>query len=100
MGIFSKLFKGPQIDMEKSNANAQKMRTLFNSAVEMCIRDRASVPRKPFTGDVGKVYIGIDAGSTTVKAAVIDLSLIHISSRGSIRARGRWWNPSKCGNRS
>lgn len=34
MGIFSKLFKGPQIDMEKSNANAQKMRTLFNSAVE------------------------------------------------------------------
>ncbi|WP_367925951.1 acyl-CoA dehydratase activase [uncultured Ruthenibacterium sp.] len=33
---------------------------------------KASVPRKPFTGDVGKVYIGIDAGSTTVKAAVID----------------------------
>lgn len=24
MGIFSKLFKGPQIDMEKSNANAKK----------------------------------------------------------------------------
>ena len=33
---------------------------------------KASVPRRPFTGDVGKVYIGIDAGSTTVKAAVID----------------------------
>ena len=33
---------------------------------------KASVPRKPFTGDAGKVYIGIDAGSTTVKAAVID----------------------------
>ena len=33
---------------------------------------KASVPRKPFTGDVGRVYIGIDAGSTTVKAAVID----------------------------
>ena len=24
MGIFSKLFKGPEIDMEKSAANAQK----------------------------------------------------------------------------
>ena len=34
MGIFSKLFKGPQIDMEKSNANAKKMRELFNGAVD------------------------------------------------------------------
>ena len=25
MGFFSKLFKGPEIDMEKSNANAKKM---------------------------------------------------------------------------
>lgn len=25
MGFFSKLFKGPEIDMEKSNANAEKM---------------------------------------------------------------------------
>lgn len=24
MGLFSKLFKGPQIDMEKSNENAKK----------------------------------------------------------------------------
>ena len=37
MGFFSKLFKGPEIDMEKSNANAKKMRVLFN---QMCIRDR------------------------------------------------------------
>lgn len=34
MGFFSKFFKGPEIDMEKSRANAQKMRRLFNQVVE------------------------------------------------------------------
>lgn len=34
MGLFGKLFKGPEIDMEKSNANAEKMRVLFNHVVE------------------------------------------------------------------
>ena len=34
MGLFSKLFKGPEIDMEKSDANAKKMRELFDQAVE------------------------------------------------------------------
>lgn len=34
MGIFSKFFKNPEIDMEKSNANSKKMRTLFNQVVE------------------------------------------------------------------
>ena len=29
MGFFGKLFKGSEIDMEKSNANAKKMRVLF-----------------------------------------------------------------------
>ena len=33
MGFFSKLFKGPDIDMEKSDANAKKMRALFHQAV-------------------------------------------------------------------
>ena len=33
MGLFGKLFKGPEIDMEKSSANARKMRDLFNQAV-------------------------------------------------------------------
>ena len=33
MGLFNHLFKGPQVDMEKSNANARKMRELFNSRV-------------------------------------------------------------------
>ena len=34
MGLFSKFFKGPEIDMEKSAANAKKMRALFNNVVE------------------------------------------------------------------
>ena len=34
MGFFSKLFKGPEVDMEKSRANANKMRILFNQVVE------------------------------------------------------------------
>ena len=34
MGFFSKLFKGPEIDMEKSKKNAEKMRLLFNQSVE------------------------------------------------------------------
>ena len=34
MGFFRKLFQGPEIDMEKSNANAKKMRILFNQVVE------------------------------------------------------------------
>ena len=29
MGLFSKLFKGPEIDMDKSRENSKKMRTLF-----------------------------------------------------------------------
>ena len=33
MGLFGKLFKGPSIDMEKSSANKQKMRALFNQVV-------------------------------------------------------------------
>ena len=33
---------------------------------------KASVPRRPFADSTGPVHIGIDAGSTTVKAAVID----------------------------
>ena len=34
MGFFSKLFKGPEIDMEKSRKNAEKMRHLINKSVE------------------------------------------------------------------
>ena len=34
MGLFSKLFKGPKPDMEKSAVNAKKVRALFDQAVE------------------------------------------------------------------
>lgn len=34
MGFFSKLFQGPEVDMEKSNANRKKMRLLFDQVVE------------------------------------------------------------------
>ena len=34
MGFFGKLFKGPEIDMEKSDANARRMRELFDGVVE------------------------------------------------------------------
>ena len=34
MGLFSKLFKGPEPDMEKSNANAKKMRQRLRQVVE------------------------------------------------------------------
>ena len=34
MGLFSKLFKEPEVDLEKSEANRQKMRALFNHVVE------------------------------------------------------------------
>ena len=35
MGFFSKFFKEPQVDLEKSSANAKKMRTLFNHVVTL-----------------------------------------------------------------
>ena len=34
MGLFGNLFKGPQVDMAKSDANRKKMRALFNQVVE------------------------------------------------------------------
>ena len=34
MGLFSKLLKGPQPDMEKSAANEKKVRALFDQVVE------------------------------------------------------------------
>ena len=34
MRLFSKLFKGPEVDQAKSDANRKKMRALFNQVVE------------------------------------------------------------------
>lgn len=60
MGIFSKLFRGPEIDMEKSSANAKKMRALFNQAVEDGERYRLIFG---YTEDVRRFNYGFIHGS-------------------------------------
>ncbi len=62
MGFFSKLFKGPEIDMEKSNANAKKMRQLFNQAVEHGDDYRIIFG---YTEDVSRFNYGFVHGSKT-----------------------------------
>ena len=62
MGLFGKLFKGPQIDMEKSAANAGKMRTLFNQVVENGDDYRLLYG---YTEDVSWFNYGIVHGSKT-----------------------------------
>ena len=60
MGIFGKLFKGPEIDMVKSNANAKKMRALFNQTVENGDDYRLIFG---FTEDVSRFNYGFVHGS-------------------------------------
>lgn len=62
MGFFGKLFKGPEVDMEKSNANARKMRELFDQVVE-----RGSEYQLIFgyTEDVSRFNYGFVHGSKT-----------------------------------
>ena len=60
MGIFGKLFKGPEIDMVKSNANAKKMRALFNQALENVDDYRLIFG---FTEDVSRFNYGFVHGS-------------------------------------
>ena len=62
MGFFSKLFKGPEIDMEKSNANAKKMRQLFKQAVEHGDDYRIIFG---YTEDVSRFNYGFVHGSKT-----------------------------------
>lgn len=62
MGFFSKLFHGPEIDLEKSNANAKKMRTLFNHAVEDGDSYRLIFG---YTEDVSRFNYGFVHGSKT-----------------------------------
>ena len=62
MGFFSKLFKGPEIDMEKSNANAKKMRALFNQVVEDGDEYRLIFG---YTEDVSRFNYGFVHGSKT-----------------------------------
>ena len=62
MGIFSKLFKGPEPDMEKSEANRKKARELFNQAVENGDSYRFIVG---YTEDVSRFNYGFVHGSKT-----------------------------------
>ena len=62
MGIFGKLFKGPEVDMEKSNANAKKMRVLFNQVVEDGDNYQLIFG---YTEDVGRFNYGFVHGSKT-----------------------------------
>ena len=62
MGFFGKLFKGPEIDMEKSNANTQKMRTLFDQVVENGGDYRLIFG---YTEDVSRFNYGFVHGSKT-----------------------------------
>lgn len=60
MGFLGKLFKGPQVDMEKSNANWAKMRALFQQAVENGDSYQLIFG---YTEDVGRFNFGIISGS-------------------------------------
>ena len=62
MGFFGKLFKGPEVDMEKSNANAKKMRLLFDQAVEGGSGYRLIFG---YTEDVSRFNYGFVHGSKT-----------------------------------
>lgn len=62
MGFFKNLFKGPEVDMEKSKANAQKMRALFNQAVKDGDSYRLIFG---YTEDVSRFNYGFVHGSKT-----------------------------------
>ena len=62
MGFFSKLFKGPEIDMAKSEANAKRMRVLFDQAVENGDSYRLLFG---YTEDVSRFNYGFVHGSKT-----------------------------------
>ena len=62
MGLFSKLFKGPEPDMEKSAANAKKVRALFDQAGEHGEEYRLIAG---YTEDVKRFNYGFVHGSKT-----------------------------------
>ena len=68
MGLFGKLFKGPEIDMEKSAANARRMRELFNDAVENGDDYRLIYG---YTEDVSRFNYGFVHGSKTKIGSLI-----------------------------
>ena len=68
MGLFGKLFKGPEIDQAKSQANKEKMRALFNQVVENGDQYRLLAC---YTEDVRRFNYGLVHGSKTSIASLI-----------------------------
>ena len=68
MGLFGKLFKGPEIDQAKSQANKEKMRTLFNQVVEHGDQYRLLAC---YTEDVRRFNYGLVHGSKSTIASLI-----------------------------
>ena len=68
MGLFSKLFKGPEIDEAKSEANAKKMRALFDHVVEHPESYRLIYG---YTEDVARFNYGFVHGSKTKIGSLI-----------------------------
>ena len=62
MGFFSKLFKGPEVDQAKSDANRKKMRRLFDQVVENGDRYRLIFG---YAEDVSRFNYGFVHGSKT-----------------------------------
>ena len=68
MGLFGKLFKGPEIDQAKSQANKEKMRALFNHVVENGDQYRLLAC---YTEDVRRFNYGLVHGSKSTIASLI-----------------------------
>ena len=68
MGLFGKLFKGPEIDQEKSQANKEKMRALFDHVVENGDQYRLLAC---YTEDVRRFNYGLVHGSKSTIASLI-----------------------------
>ena len=62
MGFFSKLFKGPEVDRAKSDANAKRMRELFN---QMGVDGDSYRLIFGYTEDVSRFNYGFVHGSKT-----------------------------------
>ena len=68
MGIFGKLFKGPEIDQAKSDESKRKMRRLFDSVVP----DGGSYQlMAAYTEDVKRFNYGLVHGSKTTYTSLI-----------------------------
>jgi len=68
MGLFSKLFKGPEVDQAKSDANRETMRTLFNQVVDDGDSYRLIFG---YTEDVSRFNYGLVHGSKTKIGSLI-----------------------------